>query len=82
MRQALLEHLTAQGCRCIKRRGRAPIWENAAGTKRASFPRRPELRAEDVRRVCQRLGIPIPAWLWELLGDEAEQSTPADSPRE
>lgn len=72
MRQALIDHLTAHGYRCIKRRGRAPIWENASGTKRASFPRRPELRVDDVRRVCQRLGIPIPPWLGQLSGSEEE----------
>jgi len=71
MRQAVIEYLTEHGCRWIKRRGRSPIWENTAGTKRASFPRRPELTAEDARRVCKSLGVPIPSWLAEISPDGA-----------
>lgn len=66
MRKKLIDYLSACGCRCIHRRGRSPVWEDASGTRRASFPRRPDLRPADVIRVCARLGLNHPTWLEEV----------------
>ena len=72
MRKALIEPLKQLGCRWIKRRGQSPLWENAAGTKRASFPRRPEPAGG--RRLP---GVPAaqcatPCMAGQVAGDQTE----------
>lgn len=64
-RGALRDYLFQHGCKYCGRRGRSKIIQNAGKSRRTSFPRRPMLLAADVRRICVRLGVPMPEWLPE-----------------
>jgi mRNA interferase HicA len=59
-RNALIRHLSKQGCELVREGGRHSIWKNRSSDKMTAVPRHTEIKELMVRKICADLGIAEP----------------------
>jgi mRNA interferase HicA len=60
IRQALIRHLIAHGCRLLREGRLHSVWFNPASQRQAAVPRHREINNYTARTICRQLGIPEP----------------------